>query len=1061
MLSALGAVPAAAHAVGPNQRGEGKARFDVLDRATAKRPAAERSHAAAALRRRLGFQALLQLDPLTTTPRVLARLDGFLTGRSSADPADVALDYVAAHTSLFGLSEVDIAALELVRRYRSPDGVTHLVWAQSHDGIPLLDNDLRANVTDDGRLLNVMGSPRASTRPPTTEPGIGPADALARAFGDNRIAFRPQQDGRSRGAERVTRFRGGHSASLVLWGDGRGLRLAWRVNANVSSSQRYEYVIDAASGRLLRRVNRVEFAGADAWDYYPGAPNGGTATARNFDAWLDGSGNLQGPFTHVFADMNDNNLADAGEDIALATDVQAFHAQNNVPSGNCPNGDPPCSWNGTSNATNGWPRNLGQNSAQVFYFVNNFHDHLLDPKIAFSPASGNFENADPVVAQSFDGANGPGGLPDENHIDNANMSTPADGQSPTMQMYLFGDFGFVFANGGDDASIIYHEYTHGLSNRLVTDSSGTGALNGQQSGAMGEAWSDWYAMDYLEQQGFEPDSAADGEMKVGRYVDHESNLIRSQGLDCPVGSADPACPGPGLFGTAGPGGYTYGDYGRVTNGPEVHADGEIWAETLWDLRDSVGIDRARELVTGAMRLSPPNPSFLDMRNAILQEDTATGGADQAAIWAVFANRGMGFFASTTDASDNNPVADDSLPPNPGDPTGTVSGTVRDFDTTSPVASARVAFGGHDSGLGPELSTTSNSAGAYSIANVPPGVYPTLLVSAPGGFERGFSQNVAVNANATTTRDLSVRRDWAALEGGAARNAFTGNDYTSFGCGPDSALDLSLATGWGSDAPAGASPGAKLLTVRLPEAVDISSFAVDPGATCGDDDTASVGQFKIETSVDGASFVQAAAGTFTGANNHKLNPVTPASTARLRVRFVRFTMVAPQNSAGSGAQFMDMSELEVYGSPSAAAAAAPPPPAAPPPAGGTPPPPTAADTGPFTFKASVPRRRSIDTVLAAGLRASFSCSAACTVRGELRIDAKTARKLGIKTSRSVLIGKGSKKLTAKGSSTIVLKLTSKAKRALKRAKGLTVTVKLRAAPATGRAITVTRKVTLKR
>ena len=91
---------------------------------------------------------------------------------------------------------------------------------------------------------------------------------------------------------------------------------------------------------------------------------------------------------------------------------------------------------------------------------------------------------------------------------------------------------------------------------------------------MGEAWSDWYAADFLSLLGHEPDGPASGEIVTGR-------LGRSQPMDCPVGSAGPACPGsPG----AGPGGYTYGDLGRVIEQPETHADGEIWAETLWDLR---------------------------------------------------------------------------------------------------------------------------------------------------------------------------------------------------------------------------------------------------------------------------------------------------------------------------------------------------------------------------------------------------------------------------------------------------------------------------------------------
>ena len=39
------------------------------------------------------------------------------------------------------------------------------------------------------------------------------------------------------------------------------------------------------------------------------------------------------------------------------------------------------------------------------------------------------------------------------------------------------------------------------------------------------------------------------------------------------------------------GGYTYGDFPDVIGQPEVHASGEIWSQTLWDLRTRLG-DRA-------------------------------------------------------------------------------------------------------------------------------------------------------------------------------------------------------------------------------------------------------------------------------------------------------------------------------------------------------------------------------------------------------------------------------------------------------------------------------------
>ena len=249
------------------------------------------------------------------------------------------------------------------------------------------------------------------------------------------------------------------------------------------------------------------------------------------------------------------------------------------------------------------------------------------------------------------------------------MAVLPDGNPARMQMYLFRDdcpssSGIRDVNGADDAHIVYHEYTHGLSNRLVTDAAGFGALGGAQSGSMGEAWSDWYAEDYLAAAGFQTDTGAPGEIRSNAYV---NAAIRTQPFDCPVGSGPPACPGtPG----AGPGGYTYGDFAKILGFAEVHADGEIWVEALWDLRQSLiashgaadGTFRARALVTDGMRLSPPSPTFLQMRDAILQADVNRGFVDRDRIWAVFAARGMGLNATTSGDNDTAPVEDFTAPP---------------------------------------------------------------------------------------------------------------------------------------------------------------------------------------------------------------------------------------------------------------------------------------------------------------------------------------------------------------------------------------------------------------
>ncbi len=179
---------------------------------------------------------------------------------------------------------------------------------------------------------------------------------------------------------------------------------------------------------------------------------------------------------------------------------------------------------------------------------------------------------------------------------------------------------------------------------------------------MGEAWSDWYAEDFLVNQGFVTDTPGVADVLEGDYVSGGDDLIRTEPLDCKVGSSDAACDGD-PDGTAGTGGYTYGDFGKIIGRPEVHADGEIWGQTLWDLRDALGSNKVEGIVTRAMELAPSNPSYLDMRNSILQADlVANGGANHDTIWSTFAHRGMGYFAGAVDGDDAFPVESFALPP---------------------------------------------------------------------------------------------------------------------------------------------------------------------------------------------------------------------------------------------------------------------------------------------------------------------------------------------------------------------------------------------------------------
>src|SRR5262249_45757576 len=90
---------------------------------------------------------------------------------------------------------------------------------------------------------------------------------------------------------------------------------------------------------------------------------------------------------------------------------------------------------------------------------------------------------DPVQADAQDGGD----------FNNANFSYTSDGYSPRMQMYVY--------NSPDpnrdadfDATVILHEYTHGLSDRLVGGGAG---ITARQMHGMGEGWSDFYSLSLL------------------------------------------------------------------------------------------------------------------------------------------------------------------------------------------------------------------------------------------------------------------------------------------------------------------------------------------------------------------------------------------------------------------------------------------------------------------------------------------------------------------------------------------------------------------------------------
>jgi formylglycine-generating enzyme required for sulfatase activity len=177
-------------------------------------------------------------------------------------------------------------------------------------------------------------------------------------------------------------------------------------------------------------------------------------------------------------------------------------------------------------------------------------------------------------------------------------------------------------------------------------------------------------------------------------------------------------------------------------------------------------------------------------------------------------------------------------------------------------------------------------------------------------------------------DFHLHRDLAASTAGATVASHTGVGFFT-GCAPAQALDLDQATGWSTNVAAGTNIApsgtfhAKNLVVDLGGTFDLSGFGVDPSATCTDGGSASTGAYRIETSASASGpWTQVKAGTFTPADDGRINQITPDSPAH-GVRFVRFWMDSNQvpsfgtncpNGAYSGCVFVDLTELQVYGAP---------------------------------------------------------------------------------------------------------------------------------------------------
>ena len=168
-------------------------------------------------------------------------------------------------------------------------------------------------------------------------------------------------------------------------------------------------------------------------------------------------------------------------------------------------------------------------------------------------------------------------------------------------------------DGDLDTDIVWHEYGHGLTWRMI------GNMDGPVAGGIGEGMSDTLS------------EIINDDPVVGEYSISDPAGIRSHSYE------------------------DYASYRTYADVPftEVHDTGELYGAISWDLwkrYKGAGLgqsDILSDLVQG-MNFTPAQPSFEQMRDGILAGLTTAGHADRSCmVWNAFATLGVGVGSSAT------------------------------------------------------------------------------------------------------------------------------------------------------------------------------------------------------------------------------------------------------------------------------------------------------------------------------------------------------------------------------------------------------------------------------
>ncbi len=836
-------------------------------------------------------------DPRFGTPRTIMGTQGYLTGARSGAASDVARGWVADNRGAFGMSAAQVAAMTVTRDHALPGTGTHVVtFAQVFDGVAAVQGGrLDVAVTKDGKVLSYAGNPtRGSQLAGSWAMSAGQAlGAVAKKLTGTSLV--PEATGDTAGWTTFAKgpFAASSYAQKAVFPTADGARAAYRVLLVEKLDQAWDTVVDADSGAVLWKQSLVKNESeGTVYENFPGAPKGGQPVIRSFGPTAESPSGYTDP----------TGLAGVGGPTTFGNNANTYANYSNflAPADQAPRPVSPTSqfnyaygmnWQRTNGAAvpPSYALDMEPAATNLFWQHNRIHDEFYD--FGFTESAGNFQTdgGDPVLGLVHAGA-ASGGAPTYTGRDNAYFLPLPDGIPSWSGMFLWEPINDAFegpySDGNFDASVIEHEYAHGLSTRYVA---GGEALGSHQAGSMGEGWGDWYGLNYLHREGLYSTSV------VGEYV--TGNPVR--GIRNWAYDDNPT---------------SFGDIGYDLTGPEVHADGEIWTATLWELRkklvaqygEAKGSEVSARLVTDAMPLSAPDPSFLDMRDAILTADADRYHGDNSdTIWTVFAHRGAGASASSATGDDTEPQP--GFDHASSSRNGTLVGTVVNAATGSAVKNAKVIVGEFEARVSP-LVRTSDTGGFG--AKMAAGSYD-LLIQAPGFGAQRF-RGVSVKAGRITSLKFSLAPNLTSLASGATIVSASSEDA---GLPATFLLDDTAASVWSTQK--GTSPyndgSDERVTVKLAKSSTIERIQVSAFKNTVASRFAALKDFTFQVSDDGVLWKTVKTGGF-GYQTPRptapdLNYATFSLASPTKASFVRFFIDSVQ---GETLKYAQAAELQVFG-----------------------------------------------------------------------------------------------------------------------------------------------------